>query len=40
MPWGEQAALLRIEQQACAIDELRATNEVGVPAGGLGSDRW
>ena len=29
MPWGEQAALLRIEEQECAIDELRATNEVG-----------
>lgn len=40
MPWGEQAALLRIEQQACAIDELRATNEVGSSAGGLGADCW
>ncbi len=39
MPWGEQAALLRIEEQECAIDELRATNEVGgLPD--LMSDSW
>lgn len=28
LPWGEQAALLRIEEQEGTIADLRATNEV------------
>lgn len=27
LPWGEQAALLRIEEQECTIADLRAANE-------------
>lgn len=29
LPWGEQAALLRIEEQECTIADLRTANEVG-----------
>ncbi len=28
LPWGEQAALLRIEEQEGTMADLRATNEV------------
>lgn len=27
-PWGEQAALLHLEEQECTIEDLRGANEV------------
>lgn len=31
LPWGEQAALLQIEEQECTIADLTTTNEVPPP---------